>query len=99
MLTFADTLRLKDGSIIKGKIVGFGGGKFTVAMGEGSRRKQMTFGASEVESISFDNPQDNSASYKPLFTPVTEIHPCLRAGFRIFFGASANCLNQTNKSA
>ena len=28
-LTFADTIRLKDGSIIKGKIVNFGEGKFT----------------------------------------------------------------------
>jgi len=41
----ADTIRLKDGSIIKGKIVSFGGGKFTVAIGEGSRKKQMTFTA------------------------------------------------------
>ena len=27
---FADTIRLKDGSIIKGKITGFTGGRFTV---------------------------------------------------------------------
>lgn len=53
---FADTLRLKDGSIIKGRIVGFSGGKFTVAVGEGSRSRQMSFDASEVESIQFDTP-------------------------------------------
>ena len=35
--TFADTIRLKDGSVIKGKIVSFGGGKFVVAVGEGGR--------------------------------------------------------------
>ena len=57
VLTFADTIRLKDGSIIKGKIVGFAGGNFTVAIGEGSRLRQMTFSASEIESIQFDSPQ------------------------------------------
>jgi PA-IL-like protein len=51
---FADTLRLKDGSIIKGRIVGFSGGKFTVTVGEGTRSRQMTFDASEVESIQFE---------------------------------------------
>lgn len=69
MISFGDTLRLKDGSIIKGKITGFGGGKFTVAIGDGSRKKQMTFGANEVESIVFDAPQpvdnDRNASYNP----------------------------------
>ena len=56
LVAFADTVRLKDGSIIKGKIVGFGDGKFTVAMGEGSRRRELTFMAAEVESIQFDAP-------------------------------------------
>ncbi len=51
---FADTIRLKDGSRIKGKIVSFSGGKFTVAIGEGSRRKELSFNASEVDSIEFD---------------------------------------------
>lgn len=51
----ADTIRLKDGSIIKGKITAFGGGKFTVVMGEGARRKELTFFANEIESIIFDS--------------------------------------------
>jgi len=50
VLTFADTIRLKDGSIIKGKIVSFGGGKFVVMVGQ----RQMNFSAAEVESITFD---------------------------------------------
>lgn len=50
----ADTLRLKDGSIIKGRIVGYGDGKFTVLIGSGSRQRQMTFFADEVETIEFD---------------------------------------------
>ena len=71
MLALADTIRLKDGSIIKGKIVGFGGGKFVVAMGEGARRRELTFLAEEVESIKFDEPvatpqnaSTRNASYK-----------------------------------
>jgi hypothetical protein len=51
---FADTIRLKDGSTIKGRITGFTGGKFTVAVGEGNRRREFTFSAGEIESIEFD---------------------------------------------
>jgi len=58
----ADTLRLKDGSTIKGKIVGFSGGKFIVAMGEGSRRREMTVAASEVDSIDFDTPRSPASN-------------------------------------
>lgn len=82
-LVFADTLRLKDGSRIKGKIVSFGGGKFTVAMGEGSRRRELTFMADEVESIEFDPAQpeavnNRNASYtepaeKPLMVPPAKV--------------------------
>jgi hypothetical protein len=51
---YADTIRLKDGSTIKGRITGFSGGKFTVTVGEGTRRKEFTFSAGEIESIEFD---------------------------------------------
>lgn len=73
--TFADTLRLKDGSIIKGKITKFGGGKFTVAMGEGSRRKELTFSAGEIESILFDehSPTDPGRMASNSSTPATVI--------------------------
>jgi hypothetical protein len=51
-----DTLRLKDGSIIKGRIVSFSGGKFVVVIGEGTaRQRQLTFEADEVASIQFDS--------------------------------------------
>ena len=56
LAALADTIRLKDGSIIKGKITGFSGGRFTVAIGEGQRRREMVFSAGEVESIVFDSP-------------------------------------------
>ena len=52
----ADTVRLKDGSIIKGRIVSFGNGRFVVVIGEGTtRRREMTFDADEVESIQFES--------------------------------------------
>lgn len=57
---FADTIRLKDGSIIKGRITGFSGGKFTITIGEGTRRKEFSYGANEIESIEFD--RDYTAS-------------------------------------
>lgn len=53
-LSFADTIRLKDGSIIKGKIINFGGGQFTVVIGDGTRQRRMNFYADEIESIDFD---------------------------------------------
>jgi hypothetical protein len=61
VMAFADTIRLKDGSIIKGKIVGFAGGKFTVAVGEGSRQRKMSFTADQIESIQFDSPQTQAS--------------------------------------
>ena len=78
LLAFADTIRLKDGSILKGKITGFASGKFTIAIGEGARSRHLTFNASEIESILFDSPNstpqtaeviNRNASYKPPVDP------------------------------
>jgi hypothetical protein len=52
----ADTLRLKDGSIIKGRITTFSDGRFVVVIGEGERRREMSFAAADIESVTFDNP-------------------------------------------
>ena len=57
---FADTIWLKDGSRIKGKIVSFADGKFTVAIGQGARKRRMTFSVDEVQAIVFETPVDNS---------------------------------------
>jgi len=56
---FADTLWLKDGSRIKGKIVSFADGKFTVAIGQGTKKRRMTFSVDEVQAIVFEAPIDN----------------------------------------
>ena len=55
LFVFGDTIRLKDGSLIKGKIVSFGGGKFVISVGDGTRRRTLNYSASDVESIAFDN--------------------------------------------
>lgn len=57
---FADTIRLKDGSIIKGKITSFGGGRFVVQVGT----RQLNFSAGEVESIQFDGDSIPAANVK-----------------------------------
>lgn len=50
----ADTIRLKDGSVVKGKVVGFKDGQFIVMIGDGSRQRQMSFFADEIDKIEFD---------------------------------------------
>jgi hypothetical protein len=71
-LVFADTIRLKDGSIIKGKITSFGEGKFTIVIGDGSRQRQMSFFADEIDSIEFDSvplqPSNTSKTTLPTYT-------------------------------
>lgn len=53
---FADTIRLKDGSVIRGEVVGFKDQQFTVLVGSGSRgrRSTVTLYMEDVESIEFD---------------------------------------------
>jgi hypothetical protein len=70
----ADTIRLKDGSIIKGRLTGFNGGKFSVAIGDGNRRREMTFSASEIESIEFERGDyvDRNVGYTSTSAPVND---------------------------
>ena len=67
---FADMIRLKDGSIIKGKIVSFGKGQFVIVVGDSSRQRKLSYFADEIESIQFDatsNPAKvvNASATKP----------------------------------
>ena len=52
----ADTIRLKDGSVIRGQVIGFKDQQFTILVGGGSkgRRGQTTVYVEDVESIEFD---------------------------------------------
>jgi hypothetical protein len=54
----ADTIRMKDGQVIRGQIVAFRDQQFTVLIGSGARggrRSQITLYMEDVESIEFDN--------------------------------------------
>ena len=53
---FADTIRLKDGSVIRGQVIGFKDQQFTILIGGNARgrRGQTTVYVEDVESIEFD---------------------------------------------
>jgi hypothetical protein len=55
--SFPDTIRLKDGSVIHGQVVGFKDQQFTVLIGAGAkgRRSRTTIYVEDIESIEFDN--------------------------------------------
>ena len=55
---FADTIRLRDGSVVRGQIIAYKDQQFTVLIGSGqrNRRSRMTIYMEDVESIEFDNP-------------------------------------------
>jgi hypothetical protein len=57
MTALADTIRLKDGSVIRGQVIGFKDQQFTVLVGAGARgrRSQITLYMEDVESIEFDS--------------------------------------------
>jgi hypothetical protein len=53
----ADTIRLKDGSVIRGEVIGFKDQQFTILIGANARgrRGQTTVYVEDVESIEFDS--------------------------------------------
>jgi len=59
-----DTIRLKDGSVIKGQVVGFKDQQFIVLLGNGEkgRRSRITVYMEDVESIDFDSTNLNASS-------------------------------------
>jgi len=63
--TLADTIRLKDGSVIHGQVIGFKDQQFVIQIGSGTkgRRGQTTVFVEDVESIEFDsNPGSSQVS-------------------------------------
>jgi hypothetical protein len=81
----ADTIRLKDGSVIRGQVIGFKDQQFTILIGGNARgrRGQTTVYVEDVESIEFDstggnaNATDGSATARnnpPLSRPSTPVN-------------------------
>src|SRR5262245_10505093 len=60
----ADTIRLKDGSVIRGQIISFKHEQFTILVGSGARgrKSRITVYMEDVESIEFDNAGGNTSS-------------------------------------
>ncbi len=60
----ADTIRLKDGNVIRGQVIGFKDQQFTVLVGSGSqgRRSRTLVYVEDVESIEFDSATTAAAS-------------------------------------
>jgi hypothetical protein len=64
----ADTIRLKDGSVLHGQVVGFKDQQFTVLLGSGARgrKSRITVYMEDVESIEFDSTGvSGNTSYTP----------------------------------
>ena len=59
----ADTIRLKDGSVIRGQVIGFKDQQFTILIGGNAkgRRGQTTVYVEDVESIEFDSTGGNTS--------------------------------------
>lgn len=59
---FADTIRLKDGSVIRGQVIGFKDQQFTILIGGGAkgRKGTTTVYVEDVESIEFDSTSSGS---------------------------------------
>ena len=60
-----DTIRMKDGQVIRGQIVAFRDQQFTVLIGSargGNRRSRMTLNMEDVESIEFDSADGSDTS-------------------------------------
>jgi hypothetical protein len=61
----ADTIRMKDGQVIRGQIVAFRDQQFTILIGSargGNRRSRMTLNMEDVESIEFDGADGSDTS-------------------------------------
>lgn len=85
VVALADTIRLKDGSVIRGQIIGFRDQQFIVLVGTGSRgrRSQITLYMEDVESIEFEsagntpinNNNDEAVNSRPNTTPTNTNRP------------------------
>ncbi len=81
----ADTVRLKDGSVLHGQVVGFKDQQFTILLGSGARgrKSRITVYMEDVESIEFDstgnsnNTSDDTSNNntQPSYQPPTNTQP------------------------
>lgn len=91
--SIADTIKMKDGSVYKGKVTGYNQRKFTITIYVGSSSSQHVIPVDEIESVEFD-PSDTGApralsnpvgaefnvprSEKPRYEPQSNQQPIVR---------------------
>lgn len=87
LTVLADTIRLKDGSVIRGQIVSFKNEQFTIVVGSGSRgrKSRITVYMEDVDSIEFDSSgnannstgpnDDNTSNTQPVNQPPANTQP------------------------
>jgi hypothetical protein len=70
--SLADTIRLKDGSVIRGDVIGFKDQQFVVLIGAGAkgRRSRTTIYVEDIESIEFDS--TNAGTSSPVEEPAND---------------------------
>ena len=80
----ADTVRLKDGSVIRGQIVSFKNEQFTILVGSGARgrKSRITVYMEDVDSIEFDSAgsagtseETNTNTSQPTYQPPANTQP------------------------
>src|SRR5207247_4064933 len=81
----ADTIHLKDGSVIRGQIVSFKNEQFTILVGSGSRgrKSRVTVYMEDVDSIEFDtagpggteDTGNTASNTQPTYQPPTNTRP------------------------
>jgi hypothetical protein len=87
LTALADTIRLKDGSVIRGQIVSFKNEQFTIVVGSGTRgrKSQITVYMEDVDSIEFDSigstnnssgpNNDTTSNNQPVYQPPVNNQP------------------------
>ncbi len=63
---FADTIRLKDGSVLKGKVVSYSQRKFTILVYIGGASSQHVIPVEEIESVEFDSSDAAASRLEPV---------------------------------
>lgn len=65
LTAFGDTIKLKDGSILKGKVVAYSQGKFTIIVYIGGNPSRHILSIEEIDSVEFDLSADLAAQSPP----------------------------------
>jgi hypothetical protein len=81
-LILADTIKLKNGSVIKGKVITFNDREFTVSLDMGISSKRTTsrlvLAVDDVESIQFDGSETTAGTFSNSTEPREVITPVLK---------------------